>query len=227
MIRNFLEDLLEFYSEGISLISEALAQISHVTCIMAILLFTATLAPKHDFIVWLIVFWVYFVNLGINGVIKFNSDDMVYVFNRKNPEDIDRHEEAVKIEKNAMKAYIVINVSLFGVGAVLTNVYEAIIIVGATIAISWLFFKMSEVIISRIVRFGGQKTLLQELRDMNPAIYEGVFLFLVNAMWIFPTCILGIDVIFKILIVVVYLFCIPIISALADEGIDITWLLGS
>lgn len=227
MIRNFLENLLEFYSEGISVISESLAQIAHVTCIMAILLFTATMVPKHDFIVWLIIFLVYFVNLGINGIIKFNSDDMVYVFNRKNPDDIDRHEETVKIEKKAMETYIVINVSLFGIGAVLTNIYEALIIVGTTIAVSWLFFKMSEVIISRIVRFGGQKTLLQELRDMNPEIYEGVFLFLLNIIWIFPTCILGIDVIFKILIVVVYLFCIPIISALADEGIDVTWLLGS
>lgn len=225
MIRNAFESLVEFYSDGISLISEALAQISHVTCMISILLVLFSVVPKHDFIVWLIIFLVYFINLGINGYIKFNSDDMVYWFNRKNPDDIDRHTETVKIEKNAMKAYIVINVCLFGVGTVLTNVKETLIIAVIAIAVTIFFVKASEVIISHIVSFKGNKTILQELRDMNPTVYEMIFSILLIGMFVVPVALMNIAIGFKFLMILVYFLIIPIISALADEGIDISWLM--
>lgn len=224
-MRNVLDRFVEFYSDGISLISESLAQISHVTCMISILLVLWGTVPKHDFTVWLIIFLVYFVNLSINGYMKFNSNDMVYWFKRKNIENVDKHEEAVKIEKNAMKAYIVINVCLFGVGAVLTNVKEALIIAVIAIAVTIFFIKASEVIISHIVSFKGNKTILQELRDMNPIVYEMIFLVLLIGMFVVPVAIMNISIIFKFLIVFAYFWMLPIISGLADEGIDISWLM--
>jgi hypothetical protein len=199
-LKEFFEVIREFYEDGIGMINEFWAQIAHVTSIISALIFLWVIAPKNVAGLWFLLFTIYICLLATCGFVKFNILD-------DNP--------ALLI------VYIVGTVGLAIVGAVATGILRTVMIVGFVALVTCILWKAGYALNSITLSRSRKKPFFERLYNKNPKTFILTYVaILVLVMWI-PVMILSVNLLLKIFIIAGYILIIPIVSRLADEGIDI------
>lgn len=196
----FFEWIRESYEDGIKMINESWAQIAHVTTICSAAIFLlATSGPKIA-VFWFWLFVIYLTLLGTCGVVKFNMFG-------DNP--------ACRI------IYIAGTVLLSIVGAIATGFFRTILIVGFIAVVTRILWIASYAMNTITFVRDGKIPFFERLYEKNPSLFISIYItILMLIIWI-PILMLNINILGKILIMAIYLFMIPVISRLADEGVDI------
>jgi len=199
-LKEFFEVIREFYEDGIGMINEFWAQIAHVTSIISALIFLWVIAPKNVAGLWFLLFTIYICLLATCGFVKFNILD-------DNP--------ALLI------VYIVGTVGLAIVGAVATGILRTVMIVGFVALVTCILWKAGYALNSITLSRSRKKPFFERLYNKNPKAFILTYVaILVLVMWI-PVMMLSVNLLLKIFIIAGYILIIPIVSRLADEGIDI------
>lgn len=199
-LKHFFEVIREFYEDGIGMINESWAQIAHVTSIISALIFLWVIAPKNVAGLWFLLFTIYICLLATCGFVKFNILD-------DNP--------ALLI------VYIVGTVGLAIVGAVVTGILRTVMIVGFVALVTCILWKAGYALNSITLSRSRKKPFFERLYNKNPKAFILTYVaILVLVMWI-PVMMLSVNLLLKIFIIAGYILIIPIVSRLADEGIDI------
>ncbi len=162
--------------------------------------FLWVIAPKNVAGLWFLLFTIYICLLATCGFVKFNILD-------DNP--------ALLI------VYIVGTVGLAIVGAVATGILRTVMIVGFVALVTCILWKAGYALNSITLSRSRKKPFFERLYNKNPKTFILTYVaILVLVMWI-PVMILSVNLLLKIFIIAGYILIIPIVSRLADEGIDI------
>lgn len=199
-LKEFFEWIREFYEDGVEMINESWAQIAHVTAIISVNIFLWANCSKNVAMFWFWLFAIYLCLLGVCGFVKFSVLD-------DNP--------ALLI------IYIAGTVGLTVAGIIATGFFQTILIVGFIGVVTGVLWKAGYALNSITLVRDGKLPFFERLYNKNPKAFILTYIaILVLMIWI-PVMMLSVNVLIKIFIMAVYMFIIPIISRLADEGIDI------
>lgn len=202
------EELREGYEEGFEMISESWKQIAHITCMLGIITVLWTNPERFHAVTWTVIFAVYLIMLAIVGYCRFWD-----VGENENNRD--------KLELLYTKIYMACCIALTVAGGLICGIIQTVVVVGIFTAISILFYRAGDVLICTFIHFDGKKGFFETIRDLNPNLYANVYLCLLLMMILVPLVILNISPIIKVVIVMAYVFAMPIVALLADNGIDI------
>lgn len=199
-LNEFFEWIRESYEEGMSMINESWSQIAHVTAITSVLIFLWATAPKNIAMFWFWMFAIYLCLLGACGYCKFNAADDGYVF---------------------LGIYIAVTVLLSIVGIIATGFFRTLLIVGFIGVVTRVLWIAGYALNSITLVKDGKIPFFERLYEKNPNLFILTYVaILIFMIWI-PVMMLNVNVLVKIFIMVIYMFMMPIVSRLADEGIDI------
>ncbi len=207
-LANLWEEVRDLYEDGFEMISESWKQIAHITCMLGIITVLWTNPERFHAVTWTVIFAVYLIMLAIVGCCRFWN-----VGENENNRD--------KLESLYTKIYVACCICLTVLSGVTCGIIQTAIIVGVFTALSILFYRAGDVLICTFIHFDGKKGFFEKIRDFNPNLYAKTYLFLLLMMILVPITILNISPILKIIIVMAYVFAMPIVALLADNGIDI------
>lgn len=199
-LKEFFEWIREFYEDGVEMINESWAQIAHVTAIISVNIFLWANCSKNVAMFWFWLFAIYLCLLGTCGFLKFSTFEEDYKY---------------------PCIYIAGTILIAVVGAIATGVLRTVIIVGFIMTVTCVLWKAGYALNSITLVRDGKLPFFERLYNKNPKAFILTYIaILVLMIWI-PVMMLSVNVLIKIFIMAVYMFIIPIISRLADEGIDI------
>lgn len=199
-LKKFLERIQMLYSDGVQMINESWSQISHVSIILGVITWLWAVDTRSTAMTWSIILVAYMCLLAICGFIKFDVlDDNPICF----------------------LVYIAGSIGLAIAGGIFSGILKAILIVGVIVVLTVLFWKAGEPLNCFILSVDGKKPFWANLYDKNSEAYILIYCLCIAEMLFVPINLLNISFLLKIIIMVLYLLSIPIISLLADEGIDI------
>ena len=198
-LRELFEGIRESYADGVEMINESWAQIAHVTSIISVLIFLWATSPRIGMF-WFWLFAIYMCLLGVCGFLKFDTfeDDYKYTC-----------------------IYAAGTVLLIVVGGIATGVIKTVSIVGFVAVVTKVLWMAGDALVAVTLTVDGKKPFFEKLYNKNPKVFILTYIaILILLIWI-PVMMLNVNVFLKILIMAGYMFMIPIIARLADEGIDI------
>ena len=202
-LRELFEAIRESYEEGVEMINESWVQIAHVASIVSVLIFLWATSPRIGmFWFWLLA--IYMCLLGVCGFCKMSTFEEDYMY---------------------PCIYIAGTILIVIVGVIATGLVRTIIIVGFIAGVTKLLWVAGIPLNSITLVRDGKLPFFERLYDKNPKAFILTYIaILVLLVWI-PIMMLNVNVLLKILIMAGYMFVVPIIARLADEGIDLETLL--
>ena len=200
-------------------INEFRTQTGHMTCIFALLI-CFFIEDVRRGVIWSILFVLYYIVLAITGK---NTFELVWE---------SKNEAEYKSKKKMFKRIYLISVfALFIVGAITTGFFVSLIatiIVGVITFLYYLFdvdsnissayeidYVMNNKPINNFIK-------LRDFSDDHPVIYEGIYYLSMLLMIAIPTLYLPCVWWVKMIIIIAYVAVVPLVTLMADNGIDIT-----
>lgn len=201
ILKEFLEWIRELYEDGLHMINESWSQIAHVSIILGTMAWLWAVDTKTTAMFWSIILVVYMCLLGVCGFLKFDIlDDNPICF----------------------LLYISGSIGLAIAGGIYTGFLKTVLIVGIIAVLTVVFWKAGEPLNGITLSLDGKKPFFERLYNKNEEAYILIYCICIAEMFFIPLMIfLKVSFLLKIIMMALYFLSIPIISVLADEGIDI------
>lgn len=197
-MKKVLKSIVGYLLEILGMMSEFMYQVAYVGfAISAILIFFNILPTKHA-IIYCIAVVLHFASLGYFGYMKdYYSGNW---------------------QKKVAIAFIITNILICIITAILTNFLLTIGLVLFMVFIAIVYLRLNDHLICFTL---GKRPKLEVLFSKYPNISYIMLLLLPIIAIIIPLVFLPWNIFVKILIVIVYILCMPLIALATDEGFDI------
>lgn len=206
-MKKLFKTVKEWYVQGLSWLEDGYMQVVYIAAIISELLILHKI-DSDNAIVYTGMLGLHVILLYVLGYKKscWEGDTKEYIYR-----DI----------------FFGANLIIMIVGAILTGIVKAVLIMLIPIAISFVQLMLAQVLFYSYKdekRFKIEKWLINKIENGSKTWYFGVLLF-------FPVCIIAIPLLFlvwnpiaEIAIVAGYIVSVPLISRGADEGMDIIFM---
>ena len=206
-MKKLLKTVKEWYVQGLSWLEDGYMQVVYIAAIISELLILHKI-DSDNAIVYTGMLGLHVILLYVLGYKKscWEGDTKEYIYR-----DI----------------FFAANLIIMIVGAILTGIIKAVLIMLIPIAISFVQLMLAQVLFysyEYAKHFKIEKWLIKKIKNGSKTWYFGVLLF-------FPVCIVAVPLLFlawnpiaEFAIVAGYIVSVPLISRGADEGMDIIFM---